>query len=256
VRTLIADDEQICRETLRRLLRHDPAVEIVAIATGGDEALEAANRLRPDLLFLDVDMPGTNGFSVVRGLRMPFLPAIVFITGNERGAIEAFEVAATDYLLKPCRLDRLKVALQRVRSQMARQRFETLSARATLPIPAPKSPPLTSLAVREDGHEVWLDLDEICWIESHAGHLTIRAGARSYKFSETLEQLHAKLPARGFFLASPGLLLNLDQVRELRVDADTGPVAIFQDGARQSIPPQSLHLLPLLVNAVVPEFEP
>jgi DNA-binding LytR/AlgR family response regulator len=234
---------------LRRLLRHDPGIEIVAIATGGAEAIEAANRLQPDLLFLDVEMPETDGFAVVRNLRTPVLPAIVFVTGNERGAIQAFEVAATDYLLKPCRLDRLKVALQRARTQLARRRLEALSSTASLPTPVLAAPAVTHLTTQLDGHSIILGLDEICWIENGTNQVTVHAGGQDYGVPDTLEQLHASLPAHRFFLASPSLLINLDQLRELRADAEHLPQAIFRDGSGHSLPVQSLHLLPRLVKA-------
>lgn len=248
VRVLIADDEQLCRETLRRLLRHDPTVEIVAIATGGAEAIESANRLHPDLLILDVEMPETDGFAVVRGLSMPILPPIIFVTGNERAAIQAFEVAATDYLLKPCRWDRLKVALQRARTQLERRRLEALSASARLPIPAPKFPALTHLNTQTNGHSHSLCLEDVCWIESTSDQLTVHAGGQEYGMPDSLEHLHANLPARRFFLASPSLLLNLDQLCELRADVNNSPQAIFRDGSHHSVPFQSLHFLPRLVN--------
>jgi len=246
LRVLIADDEQICREALRRLLRADAAVEIIAVAEGGAEAIAAANQLHPDLLFLDVEMPGTDGFAVVRALRLPIPPAVVFVTGNERGAIQAFEVAATDYLLKPCRLDRLKVALQRARTHLERARREALSVSAMQPPLATKSNVLSHLSVKAGQAPLNLEFEDVCWIETDVDRLLVHAAGQDYGMPETLERLHASLPPQRFFLASPNLLVNLNQVSEVRTDGDESPQAVFRDGSRRAIPVQSLHLLPPL----------
>ena len=120
IRTIIADDELLCREMLRRLLANEKDIEIISLPTNGREALEAINRLGPDLVFLDVQMPELNGFEVVTQIHCARMPAVIFVTANEEFAVQAFDVHAVDYVVKPCRPDRLQIALQRARDQLLR----------------------------------------------------------------------------------------------------------------------------------------
>jgi CheY-like chemotaxis protein len=120
IRTIIADDELLCRETLRRVLANEKDIEIISLPTNGREALDAINRLGPDLVFLDVQMPELNGFEVVAQIHCARMPAVIFVTANEEFALQAFDVHAVDYVVKPCRPDRLQIALQRARDQLQR----------------------------------------------------------------------------------------------------------------------------------------
>jgi len=128
IRTLIADDQSVCRVVLERLLKQEPDIEIVGTFSGGREAVEAINQLLPDLVFLDVEMPDLDGFGVVQQIQGPRLPVVIFVTSNQAFAVKAFDVQAVDYLLKPCRRDRLQTALQRVRAQL---QSRTLSGQTT-----------------------------------------------------------------------------------------------------------------------------
>ncbi|HPC62276.1 MAG TPA: response regulator [Verrucomicrobiota bacterium] len=120
IRTIIADDQLLARESLRRMLQHEPDIEVVALAKGGREAVEAINRLKPDLVFLDVEMPGLDGFGVISQINYSPLPAVIFVSGNEEFALRAFEVNAVDYLLKPCKAERLQTAVHRARELLRR----------------------------------------------------------------------------------------------------------------------------------------
>ena len=115
IRTIIADDQLLARESLRRMLQTEADIEVVAMAKGGREAVEAINRLRPDLVFLDVEMPGLDGFGVINQIETTRPPAVIFVSGNEGFALRAFEVNAVDYLLKPCKPERLRTAVHRAR---------------------------------------------------------------------------------------------------------------------------------------------
>jgi two-component system LytT family response regulator len=118
IRTLIVDDQVIEREVMRRLLKNETDIEILGSFVNGCEAVDAITRLKPDLVFLDVEMPELDGFGVVSRLNPAQMPVIVFVTANEEFARRAFDVQALDYLIKPCQRDRLKIALQRVRKQL------------------------------------------------------------------------------------------------------------------------------------------
>lgn len=120
IRTVIADDQVLARELLRRLLEEEPDIHLVGAAESGHEAVEMINRLRPDLVFLDVQMPDLDGFAVVRRLDCTHPPAVIFVTSNAEFALKAFEINAVDYLLKPCTARRLKIAVHRARELLRR----------------------------------------------------------------------------------------------------------------------------------------
>jgi two-component system LytT family response regulator len=128
LRVVIVDDQQIEREVMRRYLDREPDVEIAGIFTNGRQAVTGIRELKPDLVFLDVQMPELNGFEVVETIAVERMPAFVFVTANEEFARRAFDVHALDYLLKPCRRDRLRIALQRAREEVRRRASRDESA--------------------------------------------------------------------------------------------------------------------------------
>src|SRR5690348_733280 len=118
IRTLLVDDQSTGLAVLRDLLRHEPDIEIVGTAANGPQAIEAINRLAPDLVFLDVQMPELDGFEVVNRIKLPQMPIIIFVTGHDDYAVKAFEACALDFLVKPCQMTRLRSAVQRARQQI------------------------------------------------------------------------------------------------------------------------------------------
>src|ERR1017187_1165163 len=120
IRTLIVDDQLLGREALHHLLEQEPGIEVVGMASNGVEAVESINRLAPDLVFLDVQMPDLDGFEVAAKINRTWMPIIIFVTARDDAALKAFDTHALDYIVKPCRTDRLRLALQRVRQQIQR----------------------------------------------------------------------------------------------------------------------------------------
>jgi two-component system, LytTR family, response regulator len=127
IRALIVDDQMIEREVMRRLLKSEPDIEILGAFVNGREGVEAIHRLKPDLVFLDVQMPELDGFGVVANLDSAEMPVVVFVTANEEFARKAFDVQALDYLIKPCQRERLKVALDRARRELRVREFVQVS---------------------------------------------------------------------------------------------------------------------------------
>src|SRR5690349_21030169 len=156
IRVVIVDDEEPARELLRAFLRGWPEVEIVAEAGDGDAAVDAIRRYRPDLVFLDVQMPSMNGFDVVAALDPDQLPLIVFVTAYDQYALRAFEVSACDYLLKPFDRDRLAAAMRRIvdRRQSLGEELRRLVGHLRQSTPQ-------QIIVKSEGRHVFIDLDEI-----------------------------------------------------------------------------------------------
>jgi len=240
IRTLIADDQLIACEMLRRLLKNEPDIDIVGAASTGGETVEAINRLQPDLVFLDVKMPGMDGFDVIKQLHGPHLPVIIFVTANEGYAIKAFEVHALDYLVKPCEPDRFQTALQRAREQLRQNhtselehKLEALVRDLQVGAGAPK--PVERIAVKANGRIVFLPLTQIDWIEAADNYVILHAGTDSHVLRETMTRLETKLPPDRFLRISRSTIVNVLQIKELHPMFHGEYVVILINGKRLTL---------------------
>ncbi len=216
IRTLIVDDEPPARRNLSALLPRDPAIELVGECAGGAEAVVQIIQQRPDLVFLDVQMPECDGFDVIERLGRDLPPAIVFVTAYDRYAIRAFEAGALDYLLKPFDDARFAVALARAKERIERHR-------ALEPQPAP-------LIVRNRGEITFVPLADIDWIEAEDYYTRLHVGAASHLLRRSLSSLEAALDPDRFCRIHRSAIVNLRRVRGLTVDRD-GNHAVLIDGA-------------------------
>jgi DNA-binding LytR/AlgR family response regulator len=221
LRVLIVDDEPPARERLQRLLTEIGSVEIVGQAASGVQAVEQIATLKPDLVLLDIQMPDLDGFGVIEALDPP--PAVIFVTAYDEYAIRAFEVNATDYLLKPISRDRLKRALLRAREEQVQ---ESAADEATAERFATQFAPLLEnlsaqgrylgrLAVRGRHNFLVLDVDQVDWIEAHEGQIIVHVGEKTYPIRRTLAELEARLDPERFFRAHRSAIVNLDRVKEI-----------------------------------------
>jgi two-component system LytT family response regulator len=199
VRALIADDEPKARGFLLRLLRDEPGIECVGEARDGEEILEAARRLHPDLLFLDVSMPGLDGITALR--RLDPRPLVVFTTAHEGHAVSAFDLQAVDYLLKPFGRARLQQALERVR-QAGRPPTRTFEAEG----------PVRRLFVPERGRLVAVPLEDVERIEAEGDYLRLHAGGRTLLYHGSLKELEGRLDPERFVRVHRSHVVNLDHV--------------------------------------------
>lgn len=225
IRTLVVDDEPLAREGIRLLLQGDPEVEVVGESGSGRDALAQIVALRPDLVFLDVQMPEMNGFAVLSALAPAPLPAVIFVTAFDRYALQAFEVHALDYLLKPFDDDRFGDALRRAKSHLQlsrvedlRQQLLTLLADVAEPRPEPSEPrerAAERLAIKDGSRVVFLRTDEIDWIEAADYYVQIHAGGKSYLHRETMQSLERRLDGEQFVRIHRGAIVNRRRIREL-----------------------------------------
>jgi two-component system LytT family response regulator len=236
LRILIADDEQLARERLRALLPADIACEVVAECSSGTEAVEAIRRERPDVAFLDMQMPGCDGLGVVAALAPGDRPAIVFVTAHDKFAVDAFGVRAVDYVLKPFDRARLEVALERAAEYVGARRAGALGARiesllATAGAPQPARP--ERLAVKADGRFVFLKFDEIVWIEAADNYVVIHttAGERLMP-RDTLSSIEERLGSAQFTRVNRSALVRVDQVKELQPNAQGDYTILLREGTR------------------------
>jgi two-component system LytT family response regulator len=207
---LIIDDERLARVELRRLLKPHPEVEIAGEARNGEEALALIGELSPDLLFLDIQMPGMTGFELLERLEKD-VPQVIFTTAYDEHAIKAFEVNALDYLLKPIAPERLAAALERVSPRRAPQRLSRVFVR--------------------DGDRCWIvRLPDIFLLESEGNYTRLHFGDERPLIRRSLNALEQQLDPTVFFRASRKQILNLTWIEKTTITVSGGLVATLRGG--------------------------
>jgi two-component system LytT family response regulator len=209
MRVLIVDDEPPARRKIRRFLEESPGIDAIAEAGAGREALEAIRSFRPDLLFLDVQMPDMDGFAVLAAVPPPRDFHVVFLTAHDHHALRAFEAEALDYLLKPADPDRFERILERARQQVALRKAKVAEP--------PKPPrPARRLLVEKGGKELFLPVEQLDWAEADRNYICLHAGRETYTLRATLESLARQLDPDQFARISRSELVNLDRIREMQ----------------------------------------
>jgi two-component system LytT family response regulator len=213
MRVLIVDDEPPARERLRRMLTEIEAIEIVGEAENGAQAVTMIETRSPDLVLLDIQMPGLDGFGVLEALEDP--PPVIFVTAYDKYAIQAFEVNALDYLLKPFSRERLERAVHRARDALAEERGFAARLGPLLESLVAQGRYLTRLAVRDCDHIRVVDVDEVDWMGVEEQQVIVHVGDRAYRIRRTLSELEARLDPTSFFRAHRSAIVNLDRVKEV-----------------------------------------
>jgi len=216
LQVLVVDDEAPARRKILRLLRQEPDVQVVGEACGAEAAIAAIERHRPDLVFLDVQMPGMDGFGVVQAIAPEAMPRVVFVTAHDQYALRAFEVHAFDYLLKPFGEERFRTVLRRAREQNAQSNdgFAARIQELLGQLQRERSFP-DRLLVHENARAHFVPIREISWIEADRNYLILHCGAKTHTLRGTLESLTGTLDPKVFVRINRGSLVRLDAIREL-----------------------------------------
>jgi len=234
LKTLIVDDESLARRGLAHRLKNISDIEIIGEAQNGREALELIREKKPDLVFLDIQMPGINGFGVVQQLDVESMPIILFLTAYDEYAVQAFEVNALDYILKPIDEERLHQVLEKVRANLSQKRAlkqksrllelvsqmsgETITSFAELEEKnvaglVPKEP--SRLAIRDGGRTTWVDQDDIEWIDAAGDYMCVQALGTTYIMRKTMKELEKELDANILQRIHRSTIVNVRLVREM-----------------------------------------
>jgi len=206
LRALVVEDEAPARRTLELLLATHRDVDLVGECTTGPEAVEAIERIRPDLLFLDVHLPGYGGFEVLRRVN-PCPTSVIFVTAYDEHALRAFDTPAVDYLLKPFDDERFDRALERARARVRQKQLEELAS---------AKPFLERIAVRDSGRILLVRTSEIDWIEADDYYVQLHVRGRSHLLRERMHLLEARLDPRRFVRIHRSSIVNIDRVKELQ----------------------------------------
>lgn len=237
IRTLIVDDEAPARGRLRQLLKGESDFEIVGECANGRQAVSSIQKEQPDLVFLDVQMPRLGGFEVCQQLASDRMPLVVFVTAYDHYALQAFEVHAIDYLLKPFDRERFQKSLQHAREQLRRTESTPTDRRLNALLEQLKtgSKELDRLAFKTDGRVIFLKTDDIDWVEADGNYIQLRTKNGSHQLRETMSWLENRLPSAKFMRISRSIIVNLDRVKELQPLFYGDYAVILQNGARLTL---------------------
>lgn len=235
LRTVIADDEPLARRGLLRLLSSHADIEVVAECPDGDAALAAVRRTRPDLLVLDIQMPGRSGFEVLEALTPDERPATIFATAFDAHALQAFEVHAVDYVLKPIQAGRFDAALARARERIAAQHrlplsSEDLARLAEFLGTSPEATYLARFLVRATSGVLVVPVGEVRYLEADGDYVRLHRDGRHELMRATLQSLETRLDPTDFVRVHRSLIVRLDQVREVHGAAGGDGTLLLDDG--------------------------
>ncbi|MBX3738222.1 MAG: response regulator transcription factor [Candidatus Didemnitutus sp.] len=261
IRILVVDDESAARRRIVRLLERDHDVLVVGEAASGAEAVRQVAAEKPDLIFLDVQMPEMGGFKVLEALG-PRPPAVIFVTSRDQHALQAFEVNAVDYLLKPFEDDRFAAALRRAKSELIRRQTDALSAELAKLLQhlqanagavaasvatgslAPAKPAAAEgsasqeaitrerVLLRSGGEIYFIKAEEIDWIEAEGDYMKFHAGGRVHLLRETMANLEDRLDSKRFIRIHRSTIVNIDRVKKLSPSFAGEYAVILHDGTK------------------------
>lgn len=218
MRILIADDEALARRRISEMLRHDPDIEVVGESANGPETVDAIRALTPDLVFLDVQMPGTSGVEIAAALKGTSKPMVIFVTAHDQYAVRAFEVHAVDYLLKPFDRERFHHTLERAKAEFQTRRDRLANDEILRLLGELRARPqyLDRILIKNNDRVFIIKTEEIDWIEAQGNYIRIHLGKQSSLLRETLGNLATQLDPRRFARIHRSQIVNIDHIQELQ----------------------------------------
>jgi two-component system LytT family response regulator len=253
LRVLVVDDEPLGRRAVRQLLLSQSDIEVAGEARNGREAIRLLQELKPDLVFLDVQMPEIDGFAVLRALDPQSLPLVVFVTAFDTFAVRAFETNALDYLVKPLHEARFRAALDKVREKLRSKEAIELSKRLVHLLASENSfakeqiEPATKLLIGTAGGGLILDVSMIDWICAEDYYAAVYCEGRKHLVRESLSSLESRLDRSQFLRVHRKVIVNLQRIHEVVTDSENGGFLMLRDGTRV---PMSRRLRARVANAL------
>jgi two-component system, LytTR family, response regulator len=244
IRAIIVDDEPTARRGVRLLLERDGGVEIVGEAATGVEAAELIVREKPDLAFLDVQMPGSDGFEALSKIGPAMAPAVVFVTAYDEHALRAFEVNAIDYLLKPYDDARFAAALRRAKDEVRRRQADNVNSRlsqlldylqqngANNAAAQSAEKPGERILIKSSGEIFFLKAEEVDWIEAEGDYMKFHVAGRAHLMRETMARLEARLDPKRFIRIHRSTIVNIDRLRKLSPSFAGEYAVVLHDGTK------------------------
>jgi two-component system LytT family response regulator len=234
---MVVDDEPMARERIVGFLGQEQDIEVVGQCGDGTQAVSAIQAHRPDLVFLDVQMPALDGFKVIEQVGPDRMPAVVFVTAYDDYALKAFEVHAIDYLLKPFGRDRFQQTLQHVRAHVEQRREGDLGRRLLSLVQdvKPEPPRLDRMIVKAGGRVYFIRTSDIDWVEAAGNYVRLHMAETSHLFRETMVNMERRLDGRRFVRIHRSRMVNVDRIKELQPWFGGEYVVVLQTGARLTL---------------------
>ena len=237
IRAIIAEDELPARQCIAAMAKAY-GIEVLAECKDGEETIRSLQKHRPDLLFLDVQMPGIDGFGVLQEVQPEIVPAVIFTTAYDHYAVRAFEHDAVDYLLKPFDEERFRKAVDRARQQLGNSSHHAelighLLRELNAARQAPTGP--QRLVIRSKGQIAFVRVDEVDWIEASHNYVRIHVGKDVYLLRETIGEIETRLESERFLRIHRSLIVNVDRIRRLEACGYGEYLVVLQDGKKLSL---------------------
>jgi two-component system, LytTR family, response regulator len=231
LRVILVDDEPVARRLLRSMLAEHPSMQVVGECRNAGEAVAAIRNLDPDVVFLDIQMPGGDGFSVIEQVGVEEMPAIVFVTAFDEYALKAFEVVAADYLLKPFDEPRLESTVSRLRGRLARE-DPTVDARLVdlLKNLRGQARYIDRIAVEAGNHVAFIPTAEVAWLEAKGKSTLVHSTTETYQRREGLSELFARLDPKEFIRIHRSTVVRIDHIKEIHRWSRGGYFIVLKDG--------------------------
>ncbi len=258
IRTLIIDDEQLARKAVHILLREDPEIEIAGECVNGTSAVESINTLKPDLIFLDVQMPDISGFDVLKNLNGDNLPLVVFVTAFDNYAIEAFKIHAVEYLLKPFNDARFYEALRHAKECYRQKKLADAEKRVRsllddlgdlgVKVSDQDQSFLSRLGIKSSGSTIFLDVKDVDWLEADHNYVVVHTGQKKHLMRHSINLLETKLDPKLFVRIHRSAIVNIDRIHELQSFTQLDYVVKLRDGTILRVSRSYLHRLKEVLN--------
>ncbi len=236
VKVLVIDDEMLGRKKISRLLRDDPEVELVGEFAGGAEAVNMIRSAQPDLVFLDINMPGMDGFDLLDEIDATMMPFVIFVTAYDQYAVQAFQVHAIDYLLKPFDGDRFHDALRRAKERIRQARGlefnNTLRSLMHARVANEKSDTIERFMIKSHGSISFVRAEEIDWIEAQGAYVCLYAHGRKHLLREKIGDIESRVALKQFVRIHRSTIVNVDRIREMQPLFYGEYAVILNDGTR------------------------
>src|ERR1700731_1752235 len=231
LRAAIVDDEELARQLIREYLWETGGVEVVAECGDGFDAVKAISELKPDLVFLDVQMPKLDGFEVLELIDSP--PAVIFVTAYDQYAMKAFDAHAVDYLLKPFPMERLKTALDRARQRLAERAASPGPSASELSAAArPPGHTLDRIVVKDGTKVHIIPVDKLDYVEAQDDYIGLRSDKKLYLKQQTISSIEAQLDSKRFLRIHRSYIVNLERIARIEPFTKDSRVAVLQDGTQ------------------------
>jgi two-component system LytT family response regulator len=234
IRAAIVDDEPLARQRIRDLLEDAEDIDVIAECANGEDAIESLEESRPDLLFLDIQMPEIDGFDVLRAIGVGLVPAVIFVTAYDQFALRAFEAQALDYLLKPFDDERFGTALDRARERIRQQQGSDLDRRlqALLENVRGDQGYLRRLVVPSGHRNIFVRTEDLDWIEAERNYIRLHAGGRSYQLRENLSRIASALDPATFCRIHRSTIVNIDRIQSVESLFHGEYLVVLHDGTK------------------------